>query len=186
MLEENVIVRLPVAVRARSHRRPLERLVLRLPQTAAFLIRRLQRLSPRSRLRQALLRHVFRQGIEALNRGDFAAAFSVWAASDGEFVAPQLLTLGLEGTDGREGRVRFQRDWIAEWGEFRFEPEAIIDLADGSRLLWVGRTKGSGLSSGAAFDGECAVLLTLSSGWVIREEVYFDHAQALEAAGLSE
>jgi hypothetical protein len=28
------------------------------------------------------------------------------------------------------------------------------------------------------------VLLTLSAGWIIREEVYFDHAPALEAAGL--
>ena len=186
MSQENAeIVRLPIAVRARSRRRLLERLALRLPATAAFLIRQLQRVSPHSRLRQALVRHFIRQGIEALNRRDFEAVFGFYDR-DCEFVPFQLPTLGLEGTHGRNERIRFQQRWVAEWGEFRFEPEEIIDLGDGRRLLLLGRTKGSGLSSGAGFDGEWAALLTVSTGWIIREEAYFDHAQALEAAGLSD
>ena len=179
------MVRLPVSVRAQSRRRLLERLALRLPRTAAFLIHGLQRLSPRSRLRQGLIRHVIRQGIEALNRHDFEAIFGFYA-QDCEFAPFQLPTLGLEGTHGRAERIRFQQRWVAEWGEFRFEPEEVIDLGDARRLLVLGRIKGTGLSSGAAFEGEWAALLTVSDGWVVREEAYFDHADALEAAGLSE
>ncbi len=184
-LNDVAVVRLPISVRAQSRRRVLERLALRLPRTAASLIRGLQRLSPRSRLRQGLIRHFIRQGIEALNRRDFEAIFGFYA-HDCEFVPSQLPTLGLEGTHGRTERIRFQQRWVAEWGEFRFEPEEVIDLGDARRLLVLGRTKGTGLSSGAAFDGEWAALLTVSDGWVIREEAYFDYGEALEAAGLAE
>jgi hypothetical protein len=46
---------------------------------------------------------------------------------------------------------------------------------------------GSGLSSGAAFDSDWAILLMISAGAkVIREEVFFDRDEALEAAGLRE
>ena len=60
----------------------------------------------------------------------------------------------------------------------------MIDLGD--RVLVVGRVKGSGLSSGAAVDSEWADLFTVSAGRVIREQVFFDHAEGLEAAGVSE
>jgi len=49
-----------------------------------------------------------------------------------------------------------------------------------------GRIVGSGLSSGASFDSDWAVLLTLSAGRVIREQYFVDRAAALEAAGLRE
>ncbi len=93
--------------------------------------------------------------------------------------------MGVEGTHGRDPRIRFQQRWIAEWGEFRFEPDEMLDLGD-HRLLVVGHVKGAGISSGAAFEEEWAALLTLSAGWVIREDAFFDHAEALEAVGLSE
>lgn len=65
----------------------------------------------------------------------------------------------------------------------RFEPEEMLDLGD--RLLFVGRVKGSGISSGAGFESDWAVLLTISAGRVIREQPFFDRREALEAAGLS-
>lgn len=128
---------------------------------------------------------MFRQAIEALNRGDFEAAFCFFDR-DCEFVPFQIDTLGLEGTRGRNERIRFQQRWVDAWGEFRFEPEEIIDLGDDRRLMWVGHARGSGLGSGVPITSECAVLLTISDGWVIHDEVYFDHAQALKAAGLGE
>lgn len=51
-------------------------------------------------------------------------------------------------------------------------------------MVLVGRVKGSGLSSGIAVDNDWADLLTTSSGRVIREQVFFDRAEALEAVGL--
>ena len=49
-----------------------------------------------------------------------------------------------------------------------------------------GRIVGTGLSSGAGFDSDWAVLLTISDGRVVREQFFFDRSEALEAAGLSE
>jgi hypothetical protein len=54
------------------------------------------------------------------------------------------------------------------------------------RVLVLGRLKGSGLSSGAAIDNEWADLDTFSAGRVIRRQIFLDHAEGLEAAGLRE
>jgi ketosteroid isomerase-like protein len=98
---------------------------------------------------------------------------------------PQLIGLGEDSVyHGREQRIAFQRKWTAEWGEFGFDPREIIDLGD--RVLLLGRMAGSGLSSGAAFESEWANLLTLSAGRVVREQYFPAHAEALEAAGLTE
>jgi len=56
----------------------------------------------------------------------------------------------------------------------------------GDRVVCVGRVKGSGLSSGAAFESGWACLFTIRAGRVIREQPFFDRREALEAAGLSE
>ena len=188
MIGETIeVVRLPMAAAAQSRRRIEERLALRFPRSAAYLIRIVQRLPPGSRLRQSLVRRFTRQGVEALNRGDYEAVFFAFYAPDCEFdPSPRFRALGLEGTHGREDRLRFQQRWIAEWGDFRFEPDEVIDLGDGRRLMPKGRVKGVGPSSGAAFDDEWAAILTLSAGQIVREQVFFDHAEALEAAGLSE
>jgi ketosteroid isomerase-like protein len=186
MSQENVdVVRHPMAVKAQSHRRLEERIALLFPRTLAWLRARIERLPTDSRLRQVLLRRTLHLGIEALNRGDYEAIFGLHYHPDCEFEFTKLDTLGLEGTRGREDRIRFQERWIAEWGEFRFEPVEMFDLGD-HRLLIVGHVQGAGLSSGAAFEEEWAALLALSAGWVIREDAFFDHAEALEAAGLSE
>ena len=187
MSEESVeIVRLPVTVAAQSRRRLWERLAVRFPRAVAFLVRAVLRLPPTSRSRQGLFRHFTRQGVEALNRGDFETVFCGFYAPEVEFdPGPRFRALGMEATHGREERIRFQKQWIAEWGDFRFEPAKVIDFNDG-RVMIQGRVTGVGPSSGAPIDDEWASLFTLSAGLVIREEAYFDHAEALEAAGLSE
>jgi ketosteroid isomerase-like protein len=185
MSEENVVVRQSMAVKPQSQRRRLEeRLVGRFPRVFAFLARAAWRLSPRSRLRQVLLRRTMRLCFEATNRGD-VWPFALYHPNCESIFPPQIATLGVEsGTHDLEERVRFQRRWYAEWGGFRLEPEELIDLGDG--VLMIGRVKGSGLSSGAGFDSEWGVLFTVSGGQVIREQVFLDHGEALKAAGLSE
>jgi hypothetical protein len=67
---------------------------------------------------------------------------------------PRLIGLGFDDVyRGRAERVRFQQRWVAEWGDFQFAPEELIDLGDG-RVFVRGRIVGSGLSSGAGFDGD--------------------------------
>ncbi len=96
---------------------------------------------------------------------------------------PRLAEVGLKvPSRGREERIRFEKQWRAEWGEFRYEVEELIDL--GNRVLLIGRMIGSGSSSGAAFDNDWADLFTISGGQVVCEQVIFDRSKALEAAGL--
>jgi ketosteroid isomerase-like protein len=123
--------------------------------------------------------------MEATNRGDYEAAFALYHPDVELITPPQLIGLGEDSLyRGREERTAFQRKWTAEWGRFEFEVQEIIDLGD--CLVLIGRMAGSGLSSGAAFESEWANLLTLSAGRVVREQYFPAHAEALEAAGLSE
>jgi hypothetical protein len=103
-----------------------------------------------------------------------------------ELITPsQLVEIGFKPRyRGREDRVRFQREWDAEWGEWRYELDELIDLGD-NRLLVIGRMSGSGSSSGAAFAEEYANLVTVSPrGLVILEQPFVDRGEALESAGL--
>jgi ketosteroid isomerase-like protein len=187
-MAEDVVdtVRLPIAAAAQSRRRVWERLAVRFPSAVALLVRTTLRLRPTSRLRQSLVRRFMREGVEALNRGDYETVFCGFYAPDCEFdPGPRFRSLGMEQTHGREDRIRFQEQWIAEWGDFRFEPAEVIDFGDG-RLMVRGRVRGIGPSSGAAIDDEWATLLTLSAGRAVREQAFFDDAEAREAVGLSE
>jgi ketosteroid isomerase-like protein len=186
MSQENVeVVRQQVAIGTRSRRRLDERLAVRVPGALGLVSRLVLRLPQHSRVRQALLRRSVQAGFEALNRGDYELPFAFYDPEGELITPPQLVGLGFDPLyHGREQRIAFQRRWIAEWGEFRFEPEEIIDLGD--RVLLVGRIKGIGPSSGAAFDDQWANLLTVSAGRIVTERAFFDHGQALEAAGLRE
>lgn len=121
---------------------------------------------------------------DATNRGDFEVGFLLYAPSVELITPPTLKALGFDPVyRGRDARFEFQREWTAEWGDMRFEPDEVIDFGD--RLLFLGRIKGSGLSSGAGFDSEWGNLLTIAGGQVIREQPFFDRQAALDAAGLS-
>jgi ketosteroid isomerase-like protein len=178
------VVRQRLAVRAHSRRRLDERLALRFPRAFALWGRALLRLSPRSRLRQAMLRRAVQLRLEAANRGDLDSAFALYHPEVEANFSPELVEFGFEPVyRGRTARVSWERSWRADWGDFGYEPEELLDPGDG-RILMIGRMKGSGASSGAAFDRDWAVLLTVSAGLVTREQVFFDRAQAFEAAGL--
>jgi ketosteroid isomerase-like protein len=186
MSQENVeAVRQPLRLAVDSSRRLEERLVLRVPSIQTLVVRVWSKLPPQSRLRQAILRRLVRSGFEAANRGDLEVTF-VSYDRDVEFFPPRgLVGLGDEASyRGLEARVRYERQWRAEWGDFRYEPDELRDLGD--RLLVIGRIRSSGLSSGAAIDSDFANLFTLSAGQIIREQVFFNRAEALELAGLRE
>ena len=187
MSQENVaVVRQPVALKGRPRRGLDERIYLRFPSVAKFVMRAVWRLPPRFRPRRALLLRAVQNNFDAINRGDFEASFPLFYHPDTELITPpRLVGLGFDPVyRSREARIEFQRRWTAEWGEMRFEPEEVLDLDD--RVLFVGRVTGSGLSSGAGFENDWANLLTISAGQVIREQPFFDRQEALEAAGLSE
>lgn len=158
---------------------------MRFPRAIALLGRAVWWLPARSRLRKAWLRRAVVSGWEALNRGDLDVAFALYHPQIASTVDPLLLGVGLGHTRGREARVAVQTEAMAEFREFRFEAEELIDLGD-SRILVVGRMSGSGRTSGAAFDNDWSALFTVAAGRVIREQIFLDRAKALEAAGLRE
>jgi len=186
MSRENLeVVRQPIALRARSRRSLEERIYLRFPSAVTFVTRAAWRLPPRFWPRRAVLLRVARTGFDAINRGDFESSFLLYHPNVEFITPPRLVGIGFDPVyRGREARFDFQRRWTAEWGEMRFVPEEVLDLGD--RVLFLGRVKGSGISSGAGFETDWAVLYTLSAGRLIRERPFFDRRDALEAAGLRE
>src|SRR5437660_12837635 len=110
MLQENrEIVRQPIAVGVQSRRRLEERLALRFPRALARMSRAVLRLRPRSRLRHAMLRRVTQLGFEAINRGDFEAAFALYHPEIEVIEPAEGVGLGLDPVPrGREGRIRVQ------------------------------------------------------------------------------
>jgi ketosteroid isomerase-like protein len=186
MSRENVeVVRQRIAVKAGTRRSIEERLALRFQGVVALFASAISRSRPHSPLRRALLRHGVRLGFEALNRSDFEAAFAFHDPGIEVIEPPEVVKLGLDPVSrARAGRIHVQRRWHAEWGELRFEPDELFDLGD--RLLVTARMKGSGISSGAAYNNDFANLLTLSGGRGIREEMFLDRGKALEAVGMWE
>ena len=82
MSQENVeVVRKPLRVRERSRRTLDQRLSLRFPGLAAAFLRRILKLPPSSRLRQATLWRGVRLGLEAYNRRDLDAVVIGWDAA---------------------------------------------------------------------------------------------------------
>lgn len=160
------------------------RLGLRFPAALSLLARLVWKLPPASKVRQKLVARAVRLLFESFNRQDYEAVFALYHPLGETRFPPQLASVGFESTTrGREERVRAQRRWNAEWGEFRNEPKAVIDMGD--RVLLLVHLRGTGLSSGAVFDTEAAYLLELSNGRAIRERMFLDHQEALEAAGLT-
>ena len=165
-------------------RRFEERLALKFPRVLVAVMRTWQRLPAGSRVRREVLCHAVRLGVAAANRRDYGAAFALYHP-DVELIMPSgLIELGFEPVvRGHPERVRFEQRWRTEWGDFRYAPEQLFDL--GAQVLIVGYMRGSGPSSGAGFDNEWAVLFEVSGGQVVREQVFLDHAEGLEAAGLA-
>ena len=175
-------VRRPMTIRVRRNRTLDERLAMQFPRLRRVVARALWSLPERSRFRRAFLHRAVRLCIEAANRGDHDVAFALYASDSESIFPPELATLGERGPRGRVARVKWERKWRTEWGEFSYLPDEFVDLGD--RILLLGRMTGSGVGSGAAVDTEWAMIITPVAGEVVREEVLFDRAEALKAVEL--
>jgi ketosteroid isomerase-like protein len=178
------VLREQIALKGRSRRGLEERLALRFPRVTALIARTTWRLPRRSSLRRALVRRVVVLGWEAMNRADLEFGLALYDEDVESVFDPRAVTLGLANTRGREARRRTLSQVYGEMGQMLFDPDELIDLGD-DRLLVIGRMKGRGRASGAPFEMEWANLWTISEGLVVRDEQFGDHAEAVEAAGLS-
>jgi len=179
-------VRRPLFVRESSRRAPDERLALRLRRLVLGFWRLVLRLPPKSRFRQTLVWRANRLAYEAFNRHDFEALLAL-CHPEAEFRIPRELAelgIGEPRIRGTREYLQFLNGWSSAWDGLRIRPRELIDLGD--RQLMLGETGGRGRGSGIMVAQPYASLNAFEDGRLVRHQGYFDHAEALEAAGLSE
>jgi ketosteroid isomerase-like protein len=188
MSRENVeIVRKPLRARAGSSRTLDQRLSLRFPRLAAANSRRIFKLPPDSRLRQAALTRAARLALEAYNRRDLDAVF-IGAHPEFEYHPERnWVEAGLVEPcyRGMEGYRKYVATVDEVWGgENYLKPVELIDLGERFVVLADGRMRAQ--ASGVPLTEAFALVSTVKDGRVIHLQEFYDHAEALEAVGLSE
>ena len=124
---------------------------------------------------------VVRAAIEATNRGD-------WGAVRDSLDPDVIIVRGLEGWPepapivGREAVIRQWQQNVEPWDAWTVEALSLIDAGDRVVVRQVGYGKGQG----PKFNAEFTVVCTMRNGKTLVMEYYWDHAEALEAVGLSE
>ena len=155
-------MREPLTTRTTSRRGIDERVAVTSPRLATAVSHAVMRLSPRSRLRRAIVRRAVATGWAAFNRGDLEVAFALYHPQVVSVLDPGLASVGFADTHDRAARVAVQREAFSAL-DLRFESEELV-VVGATRLLTIGRMRGSGTSSGAAFDSDWAALLVLAGG----------------------
>ena len=86
---------------------------------------------------------------------------------------------GLEAIQGLLDR------WAKEWSAFRWEVDELVEVDD-ARVLSLHRVIATGCESGVETVRKLSGLFELRDGKIVREWIYLDRSEALEAAGLRE
>jgi hypothetical protein len=160
-----------------------ERFWVRFPSLSRRLALIFSRLSPRSRLRRAVLRRSVLSGWGAFNRRDFKLRRLFYAPDVETGLAFDPQALGLSGMPrGLAEAEQALSEFDQSWGSWELELAYILDLGD--RLLNLGFQHARGRASGVPLDGEFAQLNTLREGLVMREQAWFRWEEGLRAAGL--
>jgi uncharacterized protein len=122
---------------------------------------------------------------DAWQRGDFEAALEPFHESVEWFGPPDISRAGGGGAErGHEGVRRSVGRWMSTWEDHRFELRELIDFGD--EVLTECWQQGRGRGSGVEVSEEIFSVWTLRAGKIVRQRMFRDRAQALEAAGLSE
>jgi ketosteroid isomerase-like protein len=126
-----------------------------------------------------------RRAIEAIVRGDIDAYLG-FIAEDAEICPDASVFPEAKPFIGREEFRRFLAEIDEGWegGASLSEIREIFPVGDRvvARADWGGR----GQASGIDLHSSLTAIYTVRDGQITKIEFFFDHAQALEAAGLSE
>jgi ketosteroid isomerase-like protein len=94
--------------------------------------------------------------------------------------------VAIEGTifRGREGIDRYFQALDIAWEKFHIHRDRFRHAED--VVVMLGRLEGLGMGSGVPVDSSLGMVFDFRDGMISRIRGYLDHAEALEAAGLSE
>jgi ketosteroid isomerase-like protein len=126
---------------------------------------------------------VVRAIYEGWAAGDYEAVFARLDTDIEWFGPPDISAAGEPGSGlsrGHEGVRRSLARWVGAWDDYSFELRGLIDFGD--HVLVEGRHGGRGKASGAKVSEEIFSVWTLRAGQAVRQRMFRDRAQALEAA----
>jgi ketosteroid isomerase-like protein len=132
-----------------------------------------------------IVRRVMAATQGAMAQGDLPAAFPAGTFDvDFEWVTPVPFE-GKTVWTGVEGSIEFLRVWTEQFDNYSLEVLRVIDAGEG-RVVALMRSSATGRESGAPVVWDTGAIYELRDERIIRASNYFSHAEALEAAGLSE
>jgi ketosteroid isomerase-like protein len=123
----------------------------------------------------------FRAGVE---RHDYAALDPEALADDFEWIVAEPLD-GRSVWRGLAGFVEFTRTWTEQFEGWSIRVERLIDAGD-DQAVALTHQWATGKGSGVPVELNLGQVWELDAGQVTRVTNYLTHAEALEAAGLSE
>jgi hypothetical protein len=172
-------------VRLRKRRSLDEQIYARWPSIRTALAWMVLRLPPRSRLRRSMVRRDVLSGWSAWSRGDLDLML-VRYARDCQFEAVSAFNgAGVRASFGGHAGVR---EWTADvgeaWEQMRMTPLEILDA--GGRLVILGRWHTRGRGSGVEQDSRLGQAIWIERGLAVRDCLFLDWDEALEAAGLAD
>jgi ketosteroid isomerase-like protein len=179
------LVRKPLRVRETSRRTLEQRALLRFSPVAAAVLRRVGKLPPSSRLRQAALWRGIRVGLEAYNRRDLAVAAAGFHPELEYYPYREFVEAGLAEPCyyGRSGYIAYIESTYDVWGAgVQLHPRELIDL--GERLVVLADMPMRAQASGVALTETYGSVWDLKDGMVVRAQDFLRHDEALRAAGL--
>jgi ketosteroid isomerase-like protein len=123
---------------------------------------------------------ILQRGYELMWReGDFERA-AAGLGEDFEWIVPDTPEGGVRR--GPEGTKEFFREWLEPWEDHRIEWEIRRAPDDRVVVLCVMHARGRG--SGAEVEMHLGQVWTFRDGRAVRMVAYYDHGEALAAAGL--
>jgi ketosteroid isomerase-like protein len=132
-----------------------------------------------------IVRQLFEEFQAGMEQGDPGAGFDSHAiADDHEWITSNPFE-GRTVWRGREGFVEFIRTFTNEFEDWSVRAERWIDAGDNGVVALLHQWA-TGKGSGAAVEWQMGQVVELKDGRVVRTRNYPNHAEALEAAGLSE
>ena len=131
-----------------------------------------------------VVRQLFGGFQAAVERGDPGAWIADTVPDDYEWIVPGEFA-GKSVWRGREEFGEFVRIWTEDFEDWSIRVERLIDAGD-DRVVALALQSGTGKHSGVPVEMNLGQIYELKEGRMVRVTNYFSHAEALEAAGLSE